>query len=61
MIENVVFTSDDEGNKYYIPVDKLEDWGNLFDYGRDGEEVDIPDWANPVEGELYVVDIKRKV
>jgi hypothetical protein len=59
---NVIFTDDGEGNKYYIPEDKMFVWDELVnEYGRDGEEFDTPVWAVLVEGECYIVDIKEKL
>ena len=60
--KNVMFTTDADGNKYYIPEDKMFVWDDLVDaYGRDGEDANTPDWAVPVEGERYIVDIKEKL
>ena len=60
--KNVVFTTDGEGNNYYIPEDKIFLWEKLVnEYGRDGEDIDIPSWAVSVEGETFIVDIKEKL
>ena len=59
----VVFTTDGNGHKYYIPEDKMYIWEELVEgqYGSDGEDMDAPSWATPVEGEVYIVDIKEKL
>ena len=57
--ENVVFVSDGEGDNYYIPKEKLNDWQCLLELEDMGCGGDIPDYATLVEGGLYVVDIKE--
>ena len=59
----VVFTTDGNGNKYYIPEDKMYIWEELVEgqYGSDGKDIEIPSWAKSVEGEVYIVDIKEKL
>jgi len=59
LAENVVFVSDGEGDKYYIPKEKLNDWQCLLELEDMGCGGDIPDYATLVEGGLYVVDIKE--
>lgn len=55
--ENVVMTTDYEGNKYYVPVDKL----NEFDEWCESEPDSEFEHATLYEGELFVVNIVRKV
>ena len=59
--KGVVFTTDGNGNKYYIPESKMYVWDELVEaqYGKDGSDLDAPDWAVSVEGEIYIVDIKE--
>ena len=58
----VIFTSDWEGNKYYIPEDKMFIWDDLVEYSNlNGEDLDVPVWATPIEGEVYIVDIKERL
>jgi hypothetical protein len=59
----VVFTTDGNGNQYYIPEDKMYIWEELVEsqYGSDGKDIEIPSWAKYVEGEVYIVDIKEKL
>lgn len=61
--KGVIFTTDGNGNTYYIPEDKMFVWEDLVDsqYGLDGADMSIPEWAVPVEGETYIVDIKEKL
>lgn len=60
--KGVIFTTDSEGNKYYIPESKMYEWDEVVEsYGRDGEEMNIPSWATSVEGEVYIVDIKERL
>lgn len=56
IVKGVVFTSDMEGNKFYIPESKMFEWFELIE-----AEYNVPEWATPVEGELFVVDIKEKL
>lgn len=59
----VVFTTDGNGNQYYIHEDKMYIWKELVEsqYGSDGKDIEIPSWAKYVEGEVYIVDIKEKL
>ena len=58
----VIFTTDGEGDKYYIPEDKMFIWDEMIErhYG-DSDGFDVPKWATLVEGEVYIVDIKEKL
>ena len=57
--EDVVFVSDNDGNSYYIPKDKLEDWYLDVDTEYFYDSGITPDYATLVEGECFVVDIKE--
>lgn len=62
--ENVVFVSDENGDVFYIPKDKLRHWNNFVDDQYFHGIIDLgtyPDYATPVEGETYVVDIKEEL
>lgn len=61
--KGVIFTTDGNGNRFYIPEDKMFIWDDLVEsqYGSDVEDMETPDWATPVEGERYIVDIKEKL
>lgn len=62
--ENVVFVSDENGDVFYIPVDKLSHWNNFVDDQYFHGIVDLgthPDYATPVEGETYVVNIVEEL
>lgn len=58
--ENVVFVSDEDANLFYIPVDRLSHWNDFVDDQYFHGVIDLglyPDYATPVEGEIYVVNI----
>ena len=55
--KNVVMTTDNEGNKYYVPVDKLNDFSDWCDSEPDGDSFEH---GTPYEGELFVVNIISK-
>ena len=55
--KNVVMTTDNEGNKYYVPVDKLNEFDAWCDSEPDGDTFEN---GTLYEGELFVVDIIRK-
>lgn len=58
--QNVVFTSDNSGHNYYVPVEHLEHWANWCDLDEDNPESwDAPAYAVGVEGAMYVVDIVK--
>lgn len=60
--KGVVFVQDEDGNNYYIPKDKLDEWNYYVDleyFVNDGGEV--PDYATLVEGEEFVYDIVSKL
>ena len=62
--ENVVFVSDENASLFYIPVDKLQHWNNFVDDQYFHGIIDTgeyPDYATPVEGEVYLVDIKEEL
>jgi hypothetical protein len=59
IVENVVFVSDGEGDNYYIPKEKINDWQCLLEIKGMWCDGNIPDYAIPVEGGMYVVDIKE--
>ncbi len=60
--KGVIFTTDGEGNKYYIPEDKMFIWDDLVEYSNlNGVDLDVPVWATPTEGEVYIVDIKERL
>lgn len=69
MIENskviargVVFVQDEDGNKYYIPKDKMDEWNYYVDleyFVKNGG--DVPDYATLVEGEQFVYDIVERL
>lgn len=61
--KGVIFTTDGNGNNYYIPENKMFVWEELVEhqYGRDGADLDAPAWAVSVEGEVYIVDIREKL
>lgn len=69
MIENnkviargVVFVQDEDGNNYYIPKDKLDEWNDYVDveyFTNSGG--DTPSWATLVEGEMFVFDILERL
>jgi hypothetical protein len=56
--ENVVMTTDHEGNNYYIPVDRLADFSKWCESEPDGEEFE---GGTLFEGELFVVNIVKKL
>lgn len=58
----VVFVQDEDGNSYYIPKDKLDEWNNYVDleyFVNNGG--DVPDYATLVEGECFVYDIVERL
>lgn len=58
--ENVVFVSDENASLFYIPVDKLRHWNDFVDDQYFHGVIDLglyPEYATPVEGETYVVNI----
>ena len=58
--ENVVFVSDENASLFYIPVDKLQHWNNFVDdqyFHGIIETGEYPNYATPVEGETYLVNI----
>lgn len=61
--KGVIFTTDGNGNNFYIPEDKMFIWDEMVEaqYGDDGVDLDAPNWAKPVEGEVYIVDIKERL
>ena len=62
LAKDVVFTTDGEGNKFYMHWSCLNDWDEIVDsHCGDSDTFDIPDYATPVEGEIYIVDIKRRI
>lgn len=52
--KNVVITTDNEGNNYYIPFDKLTDFADWCDSDPDGS--DYPHGVQ-FDGKLFIVDI----
>ncbi len=56
--KNVVITTDYEGNKYYIPEDKLQDFSDWCESEPDGNEFEH---GTLFEGEIFVVDIIEKI
>lgn len=60
--KGVIFTTVGEGDEYYIPEDKMFIWDEMIErnYGDSGG-FDVPEWATPVEGGVYIVDIKEKL
>lgn len=61
--KGVIFTTDGNGNNYYIPENKMFVWEEFIEsqYGGDGADLDAPAWAVGVEGEVYIVDIREKL
>lgn len=61
--KGVIFTTDGNGNNFYIPEDKMFIWDEMVEaqYGDDGVDMDTPAWATSVEGEVYIVDIKERL
>lgn len=60
--KGVVFVQDEDGNKYYIPKDKLEEWDYYIDleyFVKNGG--DVPDYAILVEGEEFVYNILERL
>lgn len=60
--KGVVFVKDEDGNNYYIPKGKLEEWNNYVDleyFTNNGG--DVPDYATLVEGEEFVYDIVERL
>lgn len=58
----VVFVQDEDGNNYYIPKDKLEEWNYYVDldyFVKNGG--DVPEYATLVEGEEFVYDIVERL
>ncbi|WP_201556282.1 hypothetical protein [Psychrobacter sp. 72-O-c] len=56
--KNVVITTDNEGNNYYVAVDRLNDFSDWCDSEPDGDEFEH---GTLFEGELFVVDIIKKL
>ena len=56
--KNVVITTDYEGNKYYIPEDKLNEFSDWCESEPDGNEFKH---GTLFEGEVFVVDIIKKI
>lgn len=60
--KGVVFVQDEDGNNYYIPKDKLEEWNNHVDVAYfTNSGGDVPYYATLVEGEMFVFDIVSKL
>lgn len=57
--KSVVFVQDEDGNNYYIPKGKLEEWNYHLDSEYFNQSGIIPYYAVPVDGVEYVVDIKE--
>lgn len=61
-VRNVVFVSDNEGNNFYIPANKLDGFNDWCERYPDGDPSgNYYEHATLVEGEVYVVDIIDKV
>ena len=61
-VRNVVFVSDNEGNNFYIPANKIDDfydWCKRYPSGDPSGDY-FKD-ATLVEGEIYIVDIIDKI
>lgn len=57
--ENVVFVEDNDGHRYYIPSDCLEEWYYHIDSEFFSSTGNVPYYAKQVEGEMYVMDLKE--
>ena len=51
-------TTDNEGNNYYIPADKLSDFAEWCDSEPDGDDYEH---GTPFDGQIFVIDIIRKL
>lgn len=56
--KNVVITTDNEGNNYYIPENKLSEFLDWCDSEPDGNEFEH---GTQFDGELFVVDIIKNI
>ena len=56
--KNVVITTDNEGNNYYIPADKIADFSDWCDSEPDGN--DYPHGVQ-FDGKVFIVDIISEV
>lgn len=57
--ENVVFVTDNDGHRYYVPKDNLEEWDYHVDFECFSQSGVIPYYAVPTDGAEHVVDIKE--
>ena len=60
--KGVIFVQDEDGNNYYIPKDKLDEWNYYVDleyFVNNGG--DVLEYATLVEGEMFVFDIVSKL
>jgi len=60
--KGVVFVQDEDGNDYYIPKDKIDEWNHYVDleyFVKSGG--DVPEYATLVEGECFVYDIIERL
>lgn len=55
--ENVVITTDHEGNNHIVPVDKLKEFSDWCDSAPDDEF----EHSTTFDGQLFVVNILREL
>lgn len=55
--ENVVITTDHEGNNHYVPFDKLKEFNDWCDSDPDDEF----EHSTTFDGQLFVVNIIRQL
>lgn len=61
-VRSVVFVSDNEGNNFYVPANKLDGFNDWCERYPDGDPSgNYYEHATLVEGEMYVVDIIDKI
>lgn len=60
--KGVVFVQDEDGNNFYIPREKLDEWDYYVDleyFTKNGG--DVPEYATLVECECFVFDIVERL
>lgn len=61
-VRGVVFVSDNEGNNFYVPANKLDGFNDWCERYPDGDPSgNYYEHATLVEGDVYIVDIIDKV
>lgn len=56
--KNVVITTDNEGNNYYVPENKFSDFSDWCESEPDGNEFEH---GTLFEDDVFVVDIIKKI